>query len=170
MLGNGVPTEVGRLRSIARWRETPRWAERMMVAGIAACLSMFIFEYLITQTYAFHLRDLVPMFGFGALAFWLARPATCSTYVGELGVATATSKPLGSSRRVLVFEDATHVEVKQERGQIYDPRPVTFTWYDASGAPVFVHTASAREPAGLGFGYAAIDAFRSYQAQQRELR
>ena len=138
-----------------------------MVAGLTACLAVIIYEYLIVKTFAFHPRDIVPMIAFGALAFWLARPAEHASYVGELGVATAKSQAIGSSRRVLMFDAASYVEVKQERGQAYDPKPVTFTWYDAAGAPVFVHTATAREPARLGFGYAALNAFRSYQAQHR---
>jgi len=135
-----------------------------MVASLAACLVVIAYEYLIAKTFAFQPRDIIPMLGVGSLAFWIARPAEHSSYVGELGVATARSKTIGSSRRVLMFEAASRVEVKQE---LSEPKPVTFTWYDAAGAKLFVHTASAREPARLGFGYAAMDAFRSYQAQQR---
>jgi hypothetical protein len=155
------PIELGKLRATLRWREPMRLADVVMCAGLAALFAALATEYVLTRTFAFHLRDIAPMLAAVALAVLVARPATNTGYVGELGVATTSSSIFGTSCRLLMFHHAPRVDVTRRQGK------VTFVWFGADDALMF--ELEAPEAAGdrVGFGYAAVDAFREYQLRAR---
>jgi len=155
------PTNLGKLRASVRWREPPRWADAVMCAGLAALFAAFVMEYMLTSTFSFHVRDIGPMVAVAALAAWAARPAVHASYVGELGISRTSSSTFGTSRRLLMFHSAARVDVVRRNGK------VTFVWYDGEDVAVFALSASELDGSRIGFGYAAVDAFRAYQAIAR---
>jgi hypothetical protein len=155
MLRHREPTELGKLRTKLLWRELPRWADQLMCAGLAAFLAAFVMEYVVARTFEFHLRDIGPMVTLACVGFWLTQPVKYAGFVGERGIAAVASSPLTSSRRVLLFDTAACVEVARSRDHL------TFIWYDAHGAPVFLHRAVETDEMQLAFGHAAVEAFRA---------
>lgn len=155
MLRHREPAELGKLRATHAWRELPRWADQLMCAGLAAFLAAFVMEYVVTQTFAFHPRDIGPMVALATVGFWLTQPVKHAGFVGERGIAAVASSPLTTSRRILLFDAAACVEIARSRDHL------TFIWYDAAGAAVFLHRAVEADPMQLAFGHAAVEAFRA---------
>lgn len=195
--------ELGELSLSHRWTEPGEQGERLFSTLMAAVLALLALFAVARFTHgaddiAVNVSDPLVRFGFGAVAavaiftYWFCGPTSYAIYVGELGIIHRARRAFSTTTTGLMFHTAARVDVQLERVisdaeySIYSHTNITFTWFDAGGAPLFVHTASVIEldqqgdwtvrasldPAALDhlppdhpavFGYAAVAAFDAFQ-------